>query len=83
MSDLISKEALIERYAKEYAKNLILYGVNIEEKLETATQLSYALNQAYMRGRQDELDNIARRQVPQWIPCCERLPINDDEVFVT
>lgn len=39
-----------------YAKNLHKYGVQIDSIWETATQQSMALNQAYMRGRQDERD---------------------------
>ena len=39
-----------------YAENLHKYGVQIDSIWETATQQSMALNQAYMRGRQDERD---------------------------
>ena len=33
------------------------YGVDVTGKIETATQMSCALGQAYMRGRQDERDS--------------------------
>lgn len=59
------EEEQIRAYAEIYAKNLILYGVNVGEKLETATQMSYALNQAYMRGRQDATDIYVGGK---WIP---------------
>ena len=63
----LKQEEQIRAYAEIYARNLIMYGVDVREKLETATLVSHSLNQAYMRGRQDEC-NI------RWIPCCERLP---------
>lgn len=54
------RKALIENYAKMYAKSLILHGVDIEGKYETATKIHVALEEAYMRGRQDERDEFAR-----------------------
>lgn len=64
---MLNQEEQIRAYAEIYARNLIMYGVDVREKLETATQMSYSLNQAYLRGRQDESDR-------GWIPCSERLP---------
>ena len=64
---MLNQEEQIRAYAEIYARNLIMYGVDVREKLETATQMSYSLNQAYLRGRQDESDR-------RWIPCSERLP---------
>ena len=58
MDNLINRESLIEKYAKEYAKSLIMYGVDISEKYETAAQNSFMLEQAYIRGRQDERDKF-------------------------
>ena len=48
------KDVQIATYALAYAKNLILYGVDISEKFETATEMSISLEKAYLRGRADE-----------------------------
>ena len=54
----------IDKKALEYsiikAINLTKYGVDVSDKFETATGMNYALNQAYLRGRQDEIDRINR-----------------------
>lgn len=59
LKDIISdfksdKDVQIATYALAYAKNLILYGVDISEKFETATEMSISLEKAYLRGRADE-----------------------------
>lgn len=74
-----------------YAKNLHKYGIQIDSIWETATQQSMALNQAYMRGRQDERDifdewqekhiNTSTDTSSGWIPCSERLPKEHDSIF--
>jgi hypothetical protein len=38
--------------------NIKRYGVDVTEKWATATQNAAALNQAYLRGRQDERDKF-------------------------
>lgn len=48
--------------AKNYAKWITMCGVNVTEKWETATQQASALNEAYMRGRQDERDRFTEWQ---------------------
>lgn len=68
---MIDEKKLIEEYAKIYARNLVLYGVDVRDKLEGATQISLALEQAYLRGRQDESNR-------RWIPCSERLPSKEE-----
>ena len=71
----------IYKYALMYAQHLVKYGVDISEKWETATQNSMALNEAYIRGCQDESNKVARWQEEYnngWIPCSERLPKEDD-----
>ena len=72
----LNQEEQIRAYAEIYARNLIMYGVDVREKLETATQMSFALNQAYMRGKQDECHR-------RWIPCSERLPEEEGKVLLT
>ena len=68
--------------AKNYAKWITMCGVNVTEKWETATTQAYALNKAYMRGRQDERDKFAEWQDNNgWIPCKERLPENNKVVL--
>jgi hypothetical protein len=60
-------------------------GIDISSKWETATQQAYALNEAYMRGRQDESDKFARLQDEHkggWIPCSERLPEDDTKQYI-
>ena len=52
------QEKMIEELSKVYATSLVLYGVDIRGKLKTATQISYALSQAYLRGRDDERKRV-------------------------
>ena len=52
----------VYKYALMYAQHLVKYGVDISEKWETATQNAMALNEAYLRGCQDERDKFARWQ---------------------
>lgn len=68
------QEEQIRAYAEIYARNLIMYGVDVREKLETVTQMSLALNQAYLRGRQDGCNR-------EWIPCFDRLPVDGENVI--
>lgn len=63
--------------AEMYAKNMVDYGVNVTEAWQTATQQSCALEKAYIRGRQYEVDrfNKLRKEYNGgWISCSERLP---------
>ena len=72
------KEQMINEIAKNYARYLVNYGVDITRTWETVTQNAYALDQAYIRGRQDERDRFDRWREEHgncgWIPCSERLP---------
>ena len=71
------KDNPIYKYAMLHAEHLVKHGVDISEKWETATQNAAALEEAYLRGRQDERDRFARWQEESnngWIPCSERLP---------
>ena len=53
----VDKKILWNSFAR--AISLIKYGVDVSDKqFETATETQYALNQAYIRGRQDEIDRI-------------------------
>ena len=72
--------------AEMYAKNMVDYGVDITKEWQTATQQSYALEKAYIRGRQYEVDrfNELRKEYKGgWIPCNERLPEDDSICIVT
>ena len=72
-----SNDSMEIQIAKNYAKWLTKCGVNVTEKWLTATEQEYALNKAYIRGRQDEIDKFAEWQNEHnggWIPCSERLP---------
>lgn len=63
--------------AEMYAKNMVDYGVDVTKEWQTATQQSYALEKAYISGRQYEADrfNELRKEYNNgWIPCSERLP---------
>ena len=63
--------------AEMYAKNMVDYGVDVTEAWQTAMQQSCALEKAYIRGRQYEVDrfNELRKEYKGgWIPCSERLP---------
>lgn len=65
-----SNDSMEIQIAKNYAKCLVKYGVDIRGKWETATSQSMALEQAYLRGRQDERDRFAEWQDNGgWIPC--------------
>ena len=65
-------------------------GIDVSCKWETATQNDMALEHAYMRGRQDEINRFAELQEEHnngWIPCSERLPnkeeyLKDDGRFI-
>ena len=60
--------------AEMYAKNMVDYGVDVTKVLETATQQSYALEQAYIHGRQYERDRfteLRKKYNNGWIPCRE------------
>lgn len=63
---------LIEKLAMTYAMDLVRYGVDVCAKWETATQQAAALEQAYIRGRKDELAKIEKwieeKEVERWDP---------------
>lgn len=44
----------IIEYSLVKAMNLVRYGIEVDDRLENATQISCAINQAYMMGRQEE-----------------------------
>lgn len=78
------KKDIIYNLAEMYAQNMFVYGVDITKVWETATQQSYALEQAYIRGRKNERDkfNELRKEYKSgWIPCSERLPEEYDSIF--
>lgn len=80
-----SNDSMEIQIAKNYAKWLTKCGVNVTEKWITATEQAYALNEAYMRGMQDERDKFARWQDENkdgWIPCSIDMPEHDEEVFI-
>ena len=68
--------------AEMYAKNMVDYGVDVTKAWQTAIQQSYALEKAYISGRQYEVDrfNELRKEYSNgWIPCSERLPEEPEE----
>ena len=72
--------------AEMYAKNMVDYGVDVTKAWLTATQQSYALEKAYIRGRQYEVDRfieLRKEYNDGWIPCSERLPEDDSICIVT
>ena len=72
--------------AEMYAKNMVDYGVDITKEWQTATQQSYALEKAYIRGRQYEVDrfNELRKEYNGgWIACSKKLPEDDSVCIVT
>lgn len=46
------------QYAMVYAKNLVQFGVDVRENWDSAVAQSMALNQAYIRGIEDERKRI-------------------------
>ena len=72
--------------AEMYAKNMVDYGVDVTKAWQTATQQSYALEKAYIRGRQYEVDRfieLRKEYNDGWIPCSERLPEESGYYLVT
>jgi hypothetical protein len=80
----------INQIAEMYASCLTKYGVDVTEKWETAIQNTYAMEQAYMRGRQDEIDKFAKfrdeydkdinvSSNDRWIPFTERKTDEDEK----
>lgn len=45
-------------YAFVKAINLVKYGVDVDSKLESAVETSYALHNAYMKGTKDAVDRV-------------------------
>lgn len=76
---------MVYQLAMKYALCLTQYGVDITEKLETATQNAMALEQAYIRGRQDECDKFSElRDIHNngWIYCSSgQMPKDDDYIL--
>jgi hypothetical protein len=68
MSDLISREALIEK---------------LEEHIEYA-DYDYYHEEPFINLSWEMAENIVGTvpTVPQWIPCSERLPVDLEDVFV-
>ena len=50
----VQEEKQIEELAYMYARSLVLYGVDIQEKYESATSISMALEKSYIKGRSDQ-----------------------------
>lgn len=77
------QKKMIEEYAQMVATNLILYGVDMRNKYDSAVSMSVALENAYLRGRSDGLKYAYERakKVGEWIPVSERLPKERDSIF--
>lgn len=68
---------LKQRIAGMYAHHMVNYGIDVTSKWETAVQQAYALQKAYIRGKQEERDRLyehIKEHNNSWIPCSERLP---------
>lgn len=77
MAEKEYKEDMKHNLAEMYAKNMVDYGVDVTKAWQTATQQSYALEKAYIRGRQYEADRfieLRKEYNDGWIPCKDRLP---------
>lgn len=73
----VDKGDMKHNLAEMYAKNMVDYGVDVTKAWRTAIQQSYALEKAYVRGRQYEADRfieLRKKYNDGWIPCSERLP---------
>ena len=81
--EIVKQEAVqynndqINQLAMMYAKNLVQFGVDITKIWDTAIQQTAALNQAYIRGRQDERDRFEQYN-NGWIACTDRLPTREE-----
>ena len=51
--ELSNVDKRIIEYSLVKAINLVRYGIEVDDRLENATQISSAINQAYLRGIQD------------------------------
>ena len=56
----------VYQLAMMYAKNIYVYGVDVTKAWESAVQNHMALEQAYMRGRQDEIDRFTEEYKGDW-----------------
>lgn len=69
-----------------YAKNICDFGVDVTKEYNTAVQNSAMLNQAYLKGRQDEADRMiarmsATKNDEDWIYCSDSMPPEHDSIF--
>lgn len=77
---MVNKEMkkMIEDYAALYAQSLLLYGVDISGKLDTAVKMNLALesayNKGYNKGKEDGLNSSF-----SWVSCDELLPYNKSD----
>ena len=51
---LANEDNMVLSQAYVYAKNLVLYGVDVAEKWSTVTEQAWALERAYNKGQYDE-----------------------------
>lgn len=71
------KDSEIYQLAMIYAEKIMKYGLDITERRETATSQSAALERAYMRGMQEQIDKFNQLKEEYnngWIPVSEKLP---------
>lgn len=81
----------VYQYAMVYAKNLVQFGVDVRDKLDSAVAQSIALNRAYIKGVDDERKRMYEAEFGKdinalgngWIPCSERLPENMQQCLTT
>ena len=54
----VQEEKQIEELAYMYARSLVIYGVDIQGKYESAVSMAMALERSYIKGRSDERNNL-------------------------
>lgn len=88
------KEKLLEILSKEdyqvlalayiYAKNMYIYGEDVTNTIQSATQNAAMLEKAYKKGYYDAIEKC-KPECPfiQWIPCREKQPDKTGQYLVT
>lgn len=81
----------VYQYAMVYAKNLVDFGVDVRDKLDSAVAQSMALNQAYIKGVDDERKRIYEAEYGKdinvrsngWIPVEKAIPEDGQPIIAT
>ena len=76
------KQKMIEEYARSIATSLVLFGVDIRDKFESAVSMHECLERTYIKGKADAFKQAYER-INQWTPCREGLPEENINVNIT